>query len=178
MAIYNLQPTKVCSKCGIEKPARKPIFGFHRHLGILRISASCRACTSIVRRRPRGVQMCRDCSDLFRPSNNFQLICRTCFAPNVRRIKAAAESARRARNRGARGRYRHSEFLVQCHRQDWRCAYCQKHLCEKTATRDHVIPLSRGGSNGIANIVLACSTCNSRKHTMTGDEFRRKLARP
>ena len=44
---------------------------------------------------------------------------------------------------------------------DHRCVYC----AEKTVnlTRDHVIPLSRGGHHVLQNVVPACVTCNSRK---------------
>ena len=43
------------------------------------------------------------------------------------------------------------------------CAYCGKRL-PKNLTRDHVQPLSRGGSHTIANIVPACKRCNLKKH--------------
>lgn len=42
---------------------------------------------------------------------------------------------------------------------------------ETRLTADRVIPLSRGGSNFIENIVPACGSCNSRKGTRTADEF-------
>ncbi len=42
---------------------------------------------------------------------------------------------------------------------------------------DHRIPLSRGGSNLIDNILPACRRCNRRKHRMTEDEFRELLQR-
>jgi len=41
---------------------------------------------------------------------------------------------------------------------------------------DHRIPLSRGGSNFIDNIVPACRPCNLRKHTLTEAQFRARLA--
>ena len=46
----------------------------------------------------------------------------------------------------------------------FRCAYCG---CEFTLfnkeTRDHVIPISKGGDNIKENIVPACQSCNSKK---------------
>ena len=40
----------------------------------------------------------------------------------------------------------------------------------------HRIPLARGGSNSIENIIPACSSCNRRKHMLTELEFRARLA--
>jgi 5-methylcytosine-specific restriction endonuclease McrA len=45
---------------------------------------------------------------------------------------------------------------------DHRCAYCGKKM--KKIVIDHVIPLSRGGSHSINNIVPACNPCNGSKH--------------
>lgn len=39
-------------------------------------------------------------------------------------------------------------------------------------TMDHRVPLARGGRHEIQNVVPACKTCNSRKHTRTEAEFR------
>jgi len=36
---------------------------------------------------------------------------------------------------------------------------------------DHVVPVSRGGTNDAENLVLSCRTCNRRKGAMTGEEF-------
>lgn len=36
---------------------------------------------------------------------------------------------------------------------------------------EHVIPLSRGGSNSMANIVAACRACNGDKRDLTPDEW-------
>lgn len=38
------------------------------------------------------------------------------------------------------------------------------------------MPLARGGSNSIDNILPACGRCNRRKHLMTEEEFRARLA--
>lgn len=41
-----------------------------------------------------------------------------------------------------------------------RCAYCRQ---IKPLTKDHVLPLSKGGQHTKANIIPACKSCNSRK---------------
>lgn len=41
------------------------------------------------------------------------------------------------------------------------CFYCGK---QNAGTIDHVIPLSRGGTHSIGNLVPACHSCNSRKN--------------
>lgn len=42
----------------------------------------------------------------------------------------------------------------------YRCAYCYQ---AKPLTKDHVIPLSKGGAHTHWNIIPACRSCNSRK---------------
>jgi len=47
----------------------------------------------------------------------------------------------------------------------FRCAYCGKEFTLfDRETRDHVIPISKGGDNTKGNIVPACQSCNSKKH--------------
>ena len=52
-------------------------------------------------------------------------------------------------------------------RDDYTCQYCGRHRSElrgrQFLTRDHVQPLSRGGTNDWANVVTSCSSCNNRK---------------
>jgi hypothetical protein len=43
------------------------------------------------------------------------------------------------------------------------CHYCGRELSQKKATKDHVIPRSRGGVNEQWNIVISCSPCNLTK---------------
>lgn len=45
---------------------------------------------------------------------------------------------------------------------DHRCAYCGKRAKGKL-TKDHIIPLSKGGNHTLSNIIPACRHCNSTK---------------
>lgn len=53
------------------------------------------------------------------------------------------------------------------------CFYCGGEATE----RDHKIPKSRGGTDGPANIALACIPCNLSKGRLTADEFIADLER-
>ena len=52
-------------------------------------------------------------------------------------------------------------------RDDYSCQYCGRRRNEfrgrQFLTRDHVVPLSRGGDNTWENVVTSCSPCNNRK---------------
>jgi hypothetical protein len=55
-------------------------------------------------------------------------------------------------------------------RDGWSCRYCGEHLDAATATLDHVIPVSRGGTNDAENLATSCMMCNSIKSGRTLDE--------
>jgi 5-methylcytosine-specific restriction endonuclease McrA len=46
---------------------------------------------------------------------------------------------------------------------DPRCFWCGTPLTRRSATFDHVVPVSRGGSRGAGNVELACRRCNGTK---------------
>ncbi len=69
----------------------------------------------------------------------------------------------RVRELAAEGSHTAEEIMALLDSQRRRCAYCQRDM-GMAWTEDHVIPLSRGGTNWISNIALACRSCNSAKH--------------
>lgn len=70
---------------------------------------------------------------------------------------------KRVRKSKAHGSHSTNDFYKVCKDFKWECAYCGGHLEKRTATEDHVIPLSKGGSDLINNIIPACRMCNSTK---------------
>jgi 5-methylcytosine-specific restriction endonuclease McrA len=59
-------------------------------------------------------------------------------------------------------------------RDHYTCQYCGRPAAQlrprESLTRDHVVPLSRGGLNTWTNVVAACSACNTRKANHLPDE--------
>lgn len=64
------------------------------------------------------------------------------------------------------GSFTSAEWCLLCEKYDYRCLCCGK---KKPLTVDHVIPLSKGGTNTIDNIQPLCQPCNSIKHVKVLD---------
>lgn len=78
---------------------------------------------------------------------------------------------RRAISYGKSAFFTEEEFRVKFESLGCMCFYCKRPLAFSEATRDHYIPLTKGGDDSIDNIVPACANCNSQKRNKMPDEF-------
>lgn len=76
---------------------------------------------------------------------------------------------RRARKQQAGGAFTSKEWRGLCAYYDNTCLCCGRSEPDITLTVDHVVPLSRGGTNYIDNIQPLCLACNMSKGTKTID---------
>ena len=89
-----------------------------------------------------------------------------------REVRKASDGRRRITKLRGGPSFTAEEWLALVAAHQGRCAYCGS-LAPLQA--DHRVPLARGGSNAIANILPACGSCNARKHILSEDEFRARL---
>lgn len=78
------------------------------------------------------------------------------------------QATRRAQLVGNGGTHTLTEWREKCALFANLCAYCGE---ARRLYRDHKIPLSRGGSDDITNIVPSCGSCNSSKGARTAPEY-------
>lgn len=119
---------------------------------------------------------CVECQD---PKvQNRNPLCKTCKSAQFQRYKSRPQGAaliagqqrrRRARKLGAAGNHTNEEWLEICALQAHLCYDCGE---KRKLTQGHLIPLSRGGSNYIVNIIGQCRSCNASQ----GAKFHPSLA--
>lgn len=89
--------------------------------------------------------------------------------PMPKRMKA---NRRRIKKVNSAGSHTIEQFMDKLKYHGFQCVYCKCELTMTTVTEDHRIPLFRGGTDFISNIVPACRSCNSSKGTKTDTEYR------
>lgn len=87
-----------------------------------------------------------------------------------RMVSRAHKHRRKAQKKASEGSYTSQQLQEQFQRQKGKCYYCKKKLAQGWHA-DHVTPLSKGGSNTIENIVIACQTCNLHKSAKLPHEW-------
>jgi 5-methylcytosine-specific restriction endonuclease McrA len=67
-------------------------------------------------------------------------------------------------------------------RDHYTCQYCGRHRRQlrhrEFLTRDHLLPLCRGGDNTWGNVITACTSCNHRKGNRTSEEAHMRPLHP
>lgn len=63
-------------------------------------------------------------------------------------------------------------------RKSVRCHWCGNRFPGKRCHADHVIPLSKGGSHSLENLVISCQTCNLRKQAKDPADWNKQLKQP
>lgn len=85
--------------------------------------------------------------------------------------RKAAKHRRRARKANAGGTYNQNDIKLMrkaCHNK---CYYCGSKFVDDRFHVDHIVPLSRGGTNSLENLVLACPHCNQTKNNKLPHEW-------
>ena len=88
------------------------------------------------------------------------------FIGNESHIKKEKEKARQLR------KSRWWNNLIQ----STQCYYCQSPLNAASATMDHIVPISRGGTSTKGNVVPCCKDCNNKKKDLTPVEWTQYLS--
>ena len=168
--------TRVCYRCGIEKPQA----AFIRRVDD-KYYNMCRTCVSKImlpsrkrkRQRLKHTVTHRTCylCRRFLPVGEFtQRSNGTYFSACKDCNRHVFAQRRRARLKGARGSYTTAEWEALLAQHD-RCPMCRRRWeeiepppnRETAVTVDHIVPISKGGSNTIDNIQPLCFSCNSAK---------------
>lgn len=94
---------------------------------------------------------------------------------NAERYRAHVRN-RRAAAKLIPGSHDHDDIAVIAAAQNYRCAYCCKSI-RKAHHVDHIIAISKGGTNWPNNIQLTCPSCNLRKHNKDPIDFASELGK-
>jgi 5-methylcytosine-specific restriction endonuclease McrA len=121
--------------------------------------------------KPRVLGACQHCGN-----NCETYVCRDCQQASVEKYRKLnydkIRNSKRKYRKTLRGvesePYTHNEIAQ---RDGWRCQLCKKKVDRRlkyphlmSMSIDHIVPISRGGTDVRSNVQLAHFSCNSKKH--------------
>lgn len=123
--------------------------------------------------RERVIERCKQ----YRQANSKKLLeWRRQYRQANREAFKLRDQKRRARKANAAGNCTPEQLQARFDYHGNRCVYCGS---EEDLTIEHLIPLSKGGTNWPANLAPACKSCNSRKNShKTFVEFKAEKSQP
>lgn len=83
---------------------------------------------------------------------------------------------KKIKRRGAEGRHTQADVASVMERQKFKCAECSASV-RNSYHVDHIMPLSKGGTNWPSNLQILCPACNMEKHATDPIEWARRKGR-
>lgn len=113
---------------------------------------------------------CEWCGTQFATRKASQRMCSPSCKRKAQRVR------RRGQAKGWVSHYTWTEVMRLFLTLDRCCAYCHEPI-DGQPDPDHVVPLSRGGSNSITNVLPCCQSCNSDKRDLLLSEWNQDRSR-
>jgi 5-methylcytosine-specific restriction endonuclease McrA len=129
---------------------------------------------------------CRYCGQVYElskanfghtPNGGFRWKCRRCVREYVRDYNAKYSGRASERTELRKGttltqnEHRSFGYTIADRDGGYFCFYCKEPL-NRDFHIDHKIPIAKGGTHSLENMVLACMPCNQEKHAKDIDEYR------
>lgn len=167
---------KTCPKCKADKPNTE----FNKHAsrkgGLQYI---CKACKVVQNAAYRAAKP--DKAAAYKNANREKAAAYSAEYRAANPEKIAAHSRnRRARNRNAEGKHTATDIRAIFDAQRGLCASCLCKLFKSGKQKfhvDHMVPLSKGGSNDKYNLQCLCPTCNMSKRAKDPIDWAQKMGK-
>lgn len=119
------------------------------------------------------IKLCSSCNKM-ENTRKHRNICRKCESKRKKEWRGRNKERERTRkkilkhkSRQASGSFNKKNLSAKFYYWGNKCWICG---CNKNVTIDHVKPISKGGSNWVANLRPACSKCNTTKSNKWPDK--------